>query len=149
VASVELFLSSQVDPCPSNPAQFNHDANTMPANALHITKKGGSEEEVNTSTVRNTPSDPNQLLRFDINPWSEVNQISTRDDDAPYVVERTIPAQYGEPLIFDLSCRPSTRDLASTFFAAATGTTVSGAAHFTSNNTTSNHLTVHINRTSR
>ena len=67
----------------------------MPANALHITKEDGSEEEVDTSTVYSTSWDLSQLLGLNPNPWSEVNQMSTRDDDTPYVVERTIPASYG------------------------------------------------------
>jgi hypothetical protein len=70
-------------------------------------------------------------------------------DDTSYVAELTIHVNYTANI--DLSCRreASTRDFTSTFFAGATGTTVSGPAQFTSNNTTSNQLTVHINRTSR
>ena len=72
-----------------------------------------------------------------------------RGDDILYVAELTIHLNYTDNI--DLSCRREapTRDLTSTFFAAATGTTVSGPAQFTSYNTTSNQLTVHIGCTSR
>ena len=75
--------------------------------------------------------------------------MSTRDNDTSYVVGPTINVGYTANI--DLSSRDEapTRDVTSTFFAAATGTTVSGPAHFTSMNTTSNQLTVHINRTSQ
>ena len=122
----------------------------MRPNTLQTSKsEGGNEEEVSTSTVCSTPSGPTQLVRPDPNSRSEDNQMITRDDGTPYVVNPTIHFIYTANI--NLSCRREapTQDLTSTFFAAATGTTVSGHARFTCNNTTSNQVTLLINRTSR